>query len=227
MDYIKSRAPFKTVDPSMVNKIIYDWDFKLVQHVILHNIQCKINTNGRRPTINEMIVQLTALGRNGQKIPGYIRCLVFGPKVFFYMQTKDHVKDRFIFNKIEEESVGNEFKMSNTQVSPQMTCLVNTENNQLLMPQNNLIQNHSSLLTNCNMMNMNNQYPFFTPNNMFACPMIPMGYNPFNQNSGSNLESNNNSQLFSGRLQHIIFGQKQSTWVSSIKKLRIIFVTVL
>ena len=118
------------------------------------------NTNGTRPTINEMIVQLTALGRNGQKIPGYIRCLVFGPKVFFYMQTKDHVKDCFIFNKIEEERVGNEFKISNTQVSPQMNCLVNTENNQLLMPQNNLIQNHSLLLKNCNMMNMNNQYPF-------------------------------------------------------------------
>ena len=58
MDYIKHRAPFKTVHPSMVNEIIYDWDFKLVQHVILHNIQCKINTNGTRPTINEMIVNL-------------------------------------------------------------------------------------------------------------------------------------------------------------------------
>ena len=144
----------------MVNKTIYNWDFNLVQHVIHHNIQCKINTNGMRPTINEMIVQLTALGRNGQKIPGYMRCLVFGPKVFFYIQTKDHVKDCFIFNKIEEESVGNESKTSNAQVSPQMNCLVNTENNQLLMPQNNLIQNHSSLLTNCNMMNMHNQYPF-------------------------------------------------------------------
>ena len=75
------------------------------------------------------------------------------------MQTKDHAKYRF-FNKIEEESVGNEFKISSTQVSPRMNCLVNTENKQLLMPQNNLIQNHSSLLTNCNMMNMNNQYPF-------------------------------------------------------------------
>ena len=31
MDYIKSRAHFKTVDPSMANKIIDDWeDYKLV-----------------------------------------------------------------------------------------------------------------------------------------------------------------------------------------------------
>ena len=66
MDYIKSRAPFKNVDPSMMNKVIYDWDFKLVQHVILHNIQCKINTNGTRPTMNEMIVQLTELGKKSK-----------------------------------------------------------------------------------------------------------------------------------------------------------------
>ena len=80
----------------------------------------KDNTNDTRPTINEMIVELTALGINGQEIPGYIRCLVFGPRVLFYMTTKDRVKDRFICNKIEEESVGNECKMSNTQVSIDM-----------------------------------------------------------------------------------------------------------
>ena len=67
MDYIRSKAPFKIVDQSKVNEIIYEWNVKLVQHVILHNIQCKINTHGIRPTINEMIVELTALGRNGQK----------------------------------------------------------------------------------------------------------------------------------------------------------------
>ena len=100
MDYIRTKAPFKVVDGSKVNEIIYDWNVKLVQHVILHNIQCKINTNGTRPSCNEMIVELTALGKNGQKIPGYIRCLVFGPQVFTYMTTKDHVKYCYIFNNI-------------------------------------------------------------------------------------------------------------------------------
>ena len=112
------------------------------------------------------------------------------------MQTKDHVKDCFIFNKIEEESVGNDYKMSNTQISMQMNCPVASQNNQLQLPQHNIVQNHLSTITNGNMMNINNQYHFFTPNNMFACPMIPIGYNPFNQINCSNPEGNQNLHQF-------------------------------
>ena len=193
MDYVRNRAPFKFVDPSMANNIIYDWDCKLVQHVVLHNIQCKINTNGKRSTINEMIVELTALGRNGQELPGYVRCLVFGPKVFFYIQSKDHVKDRFIFNKIEEESVGKEYQTMNTPETAQMNHTHPNQSNHFFMHGNNTDPNHISSLRNGNM--MNNQYPFFPPNNMFACSMFPVGYNPFNQQMNfSNTEGNNNSR---------------------------------
>ena len=197
MDYIRSKAPFKIVDQSKVNEIIYDWNVKLVQHVILHNIQCKINTNGIRPTINEMIVELTALGRNGQKIPGYIRCLVYGPQVFFYMTTKDHVKDRFIFNKIEEESVGNEYRISNTQVSRDMAQMMTNDNNMVTMPNNNMMYMQPSQTPNSNMMNGNQQYSLFSPQNMFRCQMIPVGYGPYNQMNQSNHNNNDGSPWLS------------------------------
>ena len=88
--------------------------------------------------------------------------------------------------------------MSNTQVSTQMVCLVTTDNNQLIMSQNTVIENQPLSLTNCNMMNINKRYHLLAPHNMFSCPMIPIGYNPFNQINHSNLESNTVLRLIIG-----------------------------
>ena len=92
-----------------------------------------------------MIVELTALGRNGQQLPGYIKCLVHGPQVFFYITQKTNVEDQFIFNKIEEESVGNEVKMSNNA----------NRSTSIDMP-HNVTQTQPWQIQNCNVMNGNN-----------------------------------------------------------------------
>ena len=182
MDYITDKAPFKLVDRSRMDEIIYDWNTKLVSHVVLHNIQCKININGIRPSKNEMIVELTALGRNGQELPGYIRCLVFGPQVFSHLMTKYNAKDRYIFNKIQEESVGSEYRLANLPGSMDMYGMMRNGNNMFGMPDNNMMQ-----------MNRNRQFPLFPPQNMFACPMIPFGYGHYNQMNSSNQDKNDNN----------------------------------
>ena len=100
------------------------------------------------------------------------------------------VKDGYIFNKIEEESVGNEYKMSNTQVSMEMAQVMTNESNMITMPNNNMMQTQASQIPNYNMMNGNRQYPLFAPQNMFACPMIPIIYGPYNQINPSNQNIN-------------------------------------
>ena len=140
-----------------------------------------------------MIAELTALGRNDQKIPGYIRCLVFSSQIFFYMTTNDYVKDCYIFNKIEEENVGNEYNMINTQVSIEMARLMTNENNMVTMPNNNMMQIQPSQIPNCNMMNGKRQFSLFATQNMFACPIISFGYGQYNQINQSNQSINDSS----------------------------------
>ena len=50
------------------------------------------------------------------------------------------------------------------------------ENNMATIPNYNMMQTQPSQITNCNMMNGNRQFSSLAPQNMFACPMIPIVY---------------------------------------------------
>ena len=87
--------------------------------------------------------------------------------------------------------------MSNTQVSMEMARFMTNESNMIAIPNNNMMQTQASQIPNCNMMNGNRQYPLFAPQNMFACPMIPIGYGPYNQISPSYPNVNDSSPWIS------------------------------
>ena len=91
---------------------------------------------------------------------------------------------------MEEESVGNKCKMSNSQVSRDMAQNMTNNNNMVTMPNNNMMYMQPSQIPNSNMMNGNTQFSLFAPQNMFACQMIPFGYGPYNQIHQSNQNIN-------------------------------------
>lgn len=87
--------------------------------------------------------------------------------------------------------------MSNTQVSRDMAQMMTNDNNMVTMPNNNMMYMQPSQTPNSNMMNGNQQYSLFSPQNMFRCQMIPVGYGPYNQMNQSNQNNNDGSPWLS------------------------------
>ena len=71
------------------------------------------------------------------------------------------------------------------------------DNNMVTMPNNNMMYMQPSQTPNSNMMNGNQQYSLFSPQNMFRCQMIPVGYGPYNQMNQSNHNNNDGSPWLS------------------------------
>ena len=67
------------------------------------------------------------------------------------------------------------------------------ESNMIAMPNNDMMQTQASRIPNCNMMNGNRQFSLFAPHNMFASPIIPIDYGPYNQINSSNQHLNYSS----------------------------------
>ena len=71
------------------------------------------------------------------------------------------------------------------------------ENNMLTMPNNNMMQTQPSQIPNCNMMNGNIQFSRFVPQHIFACPIFPFGYGPYNKIDQYNQNINDGSSWLS------------------------------
>ena len=71
------------------------------------------------------------------------------------------------------------------------------ENNMVTMSNNNLMHTQPSQLPNYNMVNGNRQFSRFASQNMFAYPMIPFGYGPYDQINQSNQNINDGSPWLS------------------------------
>ena len=85
------------------------------KHIVIHTLHCKVlNPCLRRPPKEEMAVTITLLNDFGKPIPGYTRCLVNMVLVTEYIYKHNGTSKRFVFSKLEEESVGtNFFSISN------------------------------------------------------------------------------------------------------------------
>ena len=87
--------------------------------------------------------------------------------------------------------------MSNTQVSRDMAQNMTNDNNMVNIPNDNMMYMQPSQTPNSNMMNGNQQFSLFAPQNMFRCQMIPVGYGPYNQMNQSNQNNNDGSPWLS------------------------------
>ena len=65
MEKILSKAPYKVIDTDQAKNVIYDLDSKLISHVLIHTVQTKIDTINCRPTKEDLIIEVTCLGKNG------------------------------------------------------------------------------------------------------------------------------------------------------------------
>ena len=170
MEIILSKAPYKIIDPDQANNVIYDLDSKLINHVLIHTVQTKIETINCRPTKEDLIIEVTCLGKNGTELPGYTRSLIHCPQIFNYLHKIKGSKHHYVFSNIDKECIGSEYQKNEYCITvPNNSNCQTPLSSQPLYSANNHVHQQATL-------------PYYGPN-------IGIHF-PFQQNAMNSIQGN-------------------------------------